>query len=54
MQAAEATASSISGAEALWADGRTVPAALQLLVVPAAGAQHMRCHDINVQRAFKV
>ncbi len=54
LQVVERTASSSSGAEILWADGRTVPAALELLAVPAAGAEHMQFLDPNVQRALKV
>ena len=38
----------------LWGDKRTVPAALQLLSVPAAGAQQMNFKDPDFQRALKV
>ena len=54
LQAAEAQAGSSSGAQALWGDKRTVPAALQLLSVPAGGPQQMNFKDHDCQRALKV
>lgn len=38
----------------LWGDKRTVPAALQLLSVPAGGPQQMNFKDPDFQRALKV
>ena len=54
LQAAEAGAASSGGAHMLWGDKRTVPAALQLLAVPAAGPQQMNFKDPEFQRALKV
>lgn len=54
VQVAEAEAGSSSGANALWGDKRTVPAALQLLAVPAAGPKHMNFEHDDFQRALKV
>jgi hypothetical protein len=54
LKAAEAEAGSSSGVHALWGDRRTVPAALQLLSVPAAGPQQMNFKDPDFQRALKV
>ena len=54
LQAAEAGAASSGGAHVLWGDKRTVPAALQLLSVPAAGPQQMNFKDPEFHRALKV